>query len=256
MKMNRMTSAGVLLCASSLAFSQPRTGDSPPPIPVPTEAGNAQAPPPTVGEKMQSNGGSLLRATLTTPVNPAQSQLQSVSFFAVPQPEPRTLLKHDLVTIIVREESEYSSEGTIDVEKEAQFEAAIEEWIKLSDWNLSGGGVSPPVPRIRMNGARSLNGDGSVDREDSLIMRVTAEVVDVKPNGTLVLQARQRIQTDEEVQTFVLTGICRAEDVTPDNTILSTQMFDKNLSKTHVGAVRDSTKRGWLARLLDVVSPF
>ena len=72
----------------------------------------------------------------------------------------------------------------------------------------------------------------------------------------LVIQARQRIQTDEEVQTFILSGICRAEDVTPDNTILSSQMFDKSLTKNHQGAVRETTRRGWLSKLLDVISPF
>ena len=90
----------------------------------------------------------------------------------------------------------------------------------------------------------------------SIIMRVTAEVVDVKPNGTLVLQARQRIKTDDEEQTFTLTGTCRAEDITPDNTVLSTQLFDKDVTKIHTGAVRDTTKRGLLTKLLDVLNPF
>jgi flagellar L-ring protein precursor FlgH len=116
--------------------------------------------------------------------------------------------------------------------------------------------VSDPVPSIKMSGKRNMKGDATVDREDTLILRVTAEVVDVKPNGTLVLQARQRIQTDEDVQTLVLTGVCRAEDVTPDNTILSTQMFDKSIAKTHTGPVRDTTRRGWLVKLLDAISPF
>ena len=205
---------------------------------------------------MQQNGGSLLRASISAGNNPSQAPLNSVSFFAVPEPQPQTINKHDLITILIREESEYSSEGTTDLKKEAAYEAAIEEWIKFNGWNLSGGGVTPPVPRIAMTGAGRMKGEATVDREDTLIMRVTAEVVDVKPNGTIVLQARQRIQTDEEVQTFILSGVCRVDDVSPDNTILSTQLFDKSLSKTHTGAVRDTTKRGWLVKLLDVLSPF
>lgn len=249
MKLKSVRAAVVCISACGIAHAQSGQQPAPPP-------GNSTAPPPTVGEMMQQNGGSLLRATINTPTNPAQSQVQDVSFFAVPAPEPRTLSKHDLVTIIVREISEQSSEGTADLKKNAEFEAALEEWIKFNGWNLSGGGVSPPVPRIKMNSARRTKGDATVDREDSLIMRVTAEVLDVKPNGTLVLQARQHIQTDEEVQTLVLSGICRAEDVTPDNTILSSQIFDKKITKTHTGAVRDTTRRGWLMKLLDAFSPF
>jgi flagellar L-ring protein precursor FlgH len=107
-----------------------------------------------------------------------------------------------------------------------------------------------------MNGTRNLKGEATVDRSDSLILRVQAEVIDVKPNNTLVLQARATITSDEEAQTLVLSGTCRAEDVTPDNTVLSTQLYDKNVTKTHTGAVRDTTKRGFVPRLLDVINPF
>ena len=117
--------------------------------------------------------------------------------------------------------------------------------------------VSPATtPELKLSGSRNLKGEAQVDRTDVLTARIGAEVVDVKPNGTLVLQAHKFIKTDDEEQTFTLSGICRAEDVTPDNTVLSTQMFDKNLSKTHTGAVRDTTKRGWIPKLLDALNPF
>jgi flagellar L-ring protein precursor FlgH len=168
------------------------------------------------------------------------------------------LKKHDLVTIIVREESEFKSEGNTDLKKEAALEAKIEEWIKLSIQNLEieGGAQGPNPPSIKVGANRDFKGEATVDRFDSLMLRVTAEVIDVKPNGTLVLQARQRIKTDEEEQVFVLSGVCRAADVTPDNTILSSQMFDKELTKSHKGAVRDTTRRGWVPKLLDVINPF
>jgi flagellar L-ring protein precursor FlgH len=116
--------------------------------------------------------------------------------------------------------------------------------------------VTDPVPSIKASGSREFKGEGSVDRTDKLTLRVTAEVLDVKPNGTLVLQARQRIKTDEEEQVFVLSGVCRAADVSADNTVLSSQMFDKDVTKSHKGTVRQATRRGWLSKLLDAVSPF
>ena len=78
----------------------------------------------------------------------------------------------------------------------------------------------------------------------------------MKPNGTLVLQARKQIKTDDEEQQFILTGTCRVEDVSADNTILSTQLFDLQLEKNHNGAVRDATKRGWFLKFLDALNPF
>ncbi|HEX5245021.1 MAG TPA: flagellar basal body L-ring protein FlgH [Tepidisphaeraceae bacterium] len=107
-----------------------------------------------------------------------------------------------------------------------------------------------------MTGDRTFKGTGDVTRNDTFTARITAEVLDVKPNGTLVLQARKHIKTDEEEQLMVLTGTCRVEDVTADNTVLSTQLNDLDLQKNHKGDVREATRRGFLGKLLDFVNPF
>ena len=107
-----------------------------------------------------------------------------------------------------------------------------------------------------MTGKREFKGEGTVDRSDRILTRLTAEVLDVKPNGTMVLQARGRTKHDEEEQEFVLSGICRADDITADNTVLSSQLFDLSLEKRTRGDVRSATKRGWGGKLLDAISPF
>jgi flagellar L-ring protein precursor FlgH len=162
------------------------------------------------------------------------------------------------VTIIVREESAFSSKGRSELKKEAEFDARLEEFIqlKLKNFEIEGGALGPNAPSIRASGKRDFKGQGTVDRSDSFTTRVQAEVVDVKPNGTLVLQARSHIKTDDEERYFVLTGSCRVEDVNADNTVLSTQLFDKDLRHTSNGTVRQATRRGWLSHLLDAVNPF
>jgi flagellar L-ring protein precursor FlgH len=257
------TARPTLLICLMLLSSRFASGQSAP-APAPAtrlrpQMQQAQTPPArSPSEAMQRAGGSLLRATVAVPPDPNQAKLEGVSFFAVPEPTPRTLKKHDLVTIVIREESSYKSEGSTDLKKESSLEAKLDEFIKLSLANVAigGGAQGANPPSIKASAARDFKGEASVDRTDSLVLRVTGEVIDVKPNGTLVLQARQHIKTDEEEQTFVLSGICRAEDVTPDNTVLSTQMFDKELTKSHKGAVRDTTKRGFIPKLLDAINPF
>ncbi len=212
----------------------------------------------TAGALMQRNGGSLLKATLSAPPDPGQAPLGAVSFFAVPEPEPRVIKKHDLVTVIIREESEFKSEGQTETKKEAALEARIDEFVKLNlkEFTLSPNGLSNGPLVISGSGNREFNGEGSVDRSDSFTARVTAEVLDVKPNGNLVLQGRKSIVTDDEVQKFLITGTCRAEDVSADNTVLSTQLKDFDLRKTHKGNVRNATQKGWAGKLLDALNPF
>jgi flagellar L-ring protein precursor FlgH len=249
-KLMRRFFCGLVLLSAATAWADRLPSDVPPPSP-------ANAPQPTPAEAMQRSGGSLLRATAVSMPDPNQAKLSAVSYFAVPEPIPRTLKKHDLVTIIVREQSEYKSNGTTDLQRNADFDAKINDFLKISLKNFQISGVAPQTPpEINTSGQRDFKGTADVDRSDSMTLRVTAEVIDVKPNGTLVLQARTHIKNDEEDQTEILSGICRVEDVTPDNTVISTQMYDTNLTKVTTGAVQDTTRRGWLPKLLDAFSPF
>ena len=85
---------------------------------------------------------------------------------------------------------------------------------------------------------------------------IAARVVDVRPNGELVLEARKTILYNENVWETTLSGICRAEDVSADNTVLSRDMVDLQISSRERGRMRDGYKRGWFARFIDRIAPF
>jgi flagellar L-ring protein precursor FlgH len=201
---------------------------------------------------------SLFKTAIAAQGDPRQAKVGDVSFFAVPAPEPKTLKKNDQVTIIIREESTFSSDGSAETKKKADFDAQLEEFIqlKLRNWEIQGGALGGATPSIKASMARNFKGEGNIDRTDKFTARIQAEVVDVKPNGTLVLQARKRIRTDDEEQIFTLSGTCRVEDVSADNSVLSTQLFDLDLEKKNKGSVREATKRGWVPKLLDALNPF
>lgn len=237
-----------------------RAQQSPPPpgreLAQPPRA-NLNAPPPNVAELLRRNNGSLFRSTAVMPDDPRLIRASDVSMFAVPPAKPRTLQKHDLVTIVVREQSSFSSEGTTETKKDGSIDASIEQFPKLDLANFAfANAIGNVQPRIAMGGEREFNGEGNIDRKDSFTARIQAEVIDVKPNGTLVLQARKRIVTDEEEQVFMLSGVCRVQDIQPDNTVLSTQLYDLELRKNHSGPVHDATKRGWVPRAIDWLNPF
>jgi flagellar L-ring protein precursor FlgH len=212
---------------------------------------------------MAANGGSLMRATMMVQGqaqgqgDQARATMKSVSFFSVPPPEPKTVKKHDLITIIIREESEVSSQGTTDLKRQSDMNATANQFVRLNVANMAlQNAVGGAAPSIDLSGTRNFKGEATLDRTDSVTMRVSAEVLDVKPNGTLVLQARKKIKNDEEEQMLVCSGICRVEDLTPDNTVLSTQLYDLDFSKTNKGQVRATTKTGLIGKLLDFVNPF
>jgi len=227
----------------------------PPPATMPTQAGYDR---PSPAELMQLNGGSLLKATLASAPDPGKARLASISFFSVPDPEPKIIKKHDLVTIIIREESEMKTDGKSDLKKSADLDARLDEWVSANFKNfaIQGGGQGANPPSVKMSGSRNLKGEAKLERTDHFLARITAEVVDVKPNGTFAIQARKLIKKDDEEQEFILTGVCRGADVTPDNTVLSSQVYNLELNTQHKGAVRDTTRRGFIPKLLDFINPF
>lgn len=253
---------GFYLICCAVAMGQTGARETPRPA---TAAESQAAVPQTPVERavktadlMAKHNGSLLRASLEAAPDASKAQVADVSFFSVPPPQPKTIKKHDLVTIIVREESEFSSTGSTELKKQAAINAQLEQFIRFNLKNfkgIKGDAITNPLG-VKASGDATWKGEGTVDRTDTFTARVQAEVVDVKPNGTLVLQGSKSIKNDEEEQRFTVTGICRAEDLTPDNSVLSTQLLDLNLDKQTKGSVQRANKKGWMTKLLDAVNPF
>ena len=206
---------------------------------------------------MQSNGGSLLQASLPQQIE-TNDKTPAYSLIAVPEAQPKVLKKHDLVTIIVQEVSSYQSQGTTDLSKAADFDAKVDQWIslKLAAMSLHGTGQAQNPVEMKTEATRDFKGDASVDRSDAVTLRLEAEVIDVKPNGTLVIQAKKHIKQDEEDQQIILTGTCRVQDIDSSNSVLSTALHDLDLQKITKGAVKDTNTRGIIPRLLDFINPF
>ena len=82
------------------------------------------------------------------------------------------------------------------------------------------------------------------------------KVIDIKPNGNLIVVAWSHMQIDDENQYLRLTGECRKDDITADNTVTSDKIFALDVQTMNEGAVRDAIKRGWFKELMDDVKPF
>lgn len=189
----------------------------------------------------------------TPPPNPA---LLRASLIAVQAPEVRKIRTHDLLTIIVREDKRSSSDADLKSEKTWELTAELRKWFRVHDHKLEPQVFPNGNPGIDFELDNQYEGEGSTKRKDILITRITATVTDVKPNGVLVLEATKTIELDEDIQIISLTGECRGEDVSAQNTILSTQIANANIRVKHTGPARDAARRGWLMRAFDLLRPF
>ena len=190
-------------------------------------------------------------------LDPAQP-LYAYSLVAVRPPEPREFLPQDLITIIVRESSSVQRDQAVETKKENSLDAEIIQLQAIREYLLLHGAPTKETvsgsPIFDLTG--EFKGEGDYERNDDVTARVTARVLEVKPNGLLLLEAKTTVQTDSEIQTISLSGYCRTEDVSESNTIQSSELYDLQLNVQHEGEIRKATEKGLIPRVFETIFNF
>ncbi|MBI4580429.1 MAG: flagellar basal body L-ring protein FlgH [Planctomycetes bacterium] len=233
--------------SSSLLLSPPRLRTTT----APADAQNAHA---GSNHAAATDGGAVFLSTdPKDDVLPMTRAIERVSLYAIPAAPPRKFKVRDLITIIVRQQKKYEADAEMESKKKWNLTGKLSDWFRFYDdaKHLGSDKLSNGEPGFKFDFNNKYQTDAQNDREDKFTTRITAHVIDVKPNGNLVLEATMEEQHDEEVASITLTGICRSVDVTPDNTVLSTQVADLKIVEKNHGAVRDATTRGWVPRILN-----
>jgi len=193
-------------------------------------------------------------------VTSEEATVANTSLVAVRKPPPRKFAVHDIVTIVVREESTSKSEADGSAEKSFELSADLKEWLKFHDDGtlriIPDEGIAALNPKIDVSMDRNYEGEGEATTKDSFLTKIAAEVIDVKPNGNLTLEAKRSIVHNDERITMTLTGMVRPADVAVDNTVTSSCVANLAVAKQTQGIARDGQKRGWLVRLLEAINPF
>ena len=158
---------------------------------------------------------------------------------------------HDVVSIVVTESLAASTDGQVKNSRASNANSAITSLfgqLKASNamQNLLG-----------MNASSGLTAQGQSTTNSSLSTTFGGEVVDVMPNGILVVQATRQLTFSQQTQLIKLRGLVRPEDVSAQNQVMSTAMTDLELEVTGKGIVTDSTYRqNPIVRLLEKLLVF
>jgi flagellar L-ring protein FlgH len=89
----------------------------------------------------------------------------------------------------------------------------------------------------------SLDGKGQSTLSSNVQLNVAAQVLEVLPNGVLVLQAARDITVGNDRQTVLLRGLVRPGDLAPDNSVASTSLADLEVEIKGKGAVADASRQ-------------
>lgn len=159
--------------------------------------------------------------------------------------------RDDVLTIIVSESTSALASGVTNTARTSTAASGI-----------SGlAGTLPATSALQnlltSSNAQKLQGTGQTTRVSTLTTTVSVRVVDVTPNGTLVVEGTKNLSVNSEHQTVVVRGLVRPADLTTANTVLSTQVGNLEVRVDGKGVVNDALKRPFfLYRLLLGLLPF
>lgn len=171
-------------------------------------------------------------------------------------PPPKELRINDLVTIRVDIKSQTSSEGEAERRRNLLYDAVLRDWVILKGLDLKPSPQSGGDPRIQGQINGLFRAEGEVETTERVAFSITATIADIRPNGTLVLEAHKTVQVNDMAWDYSLSGVCRKEDIAPNNVLVSEHIAELSVYKRERGQVRDSYKRGWLLSFWDSVRAF
>jgi len=158
----------------------------------------------------------------------------------------------DVLTIIISEIHKVDNKVKQDLSRtsDRNFEVGGDD--------ISIGHVLPSVSKVKVDvdSSKSLSGKSDYKDERKIEDRITVVVMDIHPNGNLVVMGTRTRELNGDTQTIQVSGIVRPRDISFDNTIRSEQVANFQMIAVNDGVTKDFTKPGWLGKFLDKIWPF
>jgi flagellar L-ring protein precursor FlgH len=161
----------------------------------------------------------------------------------------------DIVTVIIQENNGASRNNNTTTARTSSVDASISSFL----YPAGASGLltkSGQLPAMSMSGKNSFNGGGQINNVETITAQLAVKVIDVLPNGNLVVEGRRQTAFSGEKQDAILRGTVRIDDISATNTVYSFNIADPSIQFISHGAVTDSQKRGWFTTIWDKVSPF
>ncbi len=96
---------------------------------------------------------------------------------------------------------------------------------------------------LNQTSTSGLTAAGQSATNSSLSTIFGGQVVEVLPNGMLVIEAARQVEFSQQTQTILLRGLVRPEDISQQNQVLSTAISSLELEVRGKGIINDYTHR-------------
>lgn len=161
----------------------------------------------------------------------------------------------DILTITISEDSKIDNKAKRDLQKDTDRSATFDGTLDITTPNHN---ILPRIPSFNMDASSSNTLKSKADYKDErkYLDSVTAVVMDVMPNGNLVVMGKRDRKIAGDIQQIEISGIVRPSDIAFNNTISSVKVANFRLVTNYKGISAPYNKPGWLGRVMDVLWPW
>lgn len=199
------------------------------------------------------------RAALSVPApEPARYAYQSGSLWSSSPSgllgDKRARKLGDILTVTIEIDDEAEISNETDRTRTGSESASVGAFFGLGQ--KIGGELGDLNPNLEMGSTSDFSGSGSVSREEEISLRIAATVVDVLPNGHLVIQGDQEVRVNNELRNLLVAGIVRPEDISRYNEISYDRIAGARISYGGRGQITNVQQPRWGAQVIDQVIPY
>ncbi|MFN3886410.1 MAG: flagellar basal body L-ring protein FlgH [Aquabacterium sp.] len=161
----------------------------------------------------------------------------------------RARMVGDIITIVINEQLKANQEKTTTIQKDGKVSSGI------TAVPLIGASALAKLEAAG-NSNNTFNGKGSAKADNQFEGTITATVVEVLPNGHLVVSAEKQIGIGANVDVLRFSGQIDPMAIQRDNSVSSQKVANVRVEQRGQGSQQEAQGIGWLSRVFLSISPF
>ena len=161
----------------------------------------------------------------------------------------------DIVTVVVSMTDSAQLNNVTTLTRASGEQAGIPDFAGLTS-RLGLTSLIDPSKLISLSSSNSNTGNGQIQRNEAVALRLAGVITQVLPNGNLVVAARQEFVVNSELRELKVTGVIRPQDIASDNTVLHDRMAEARIQYGGRGEMTDLQTTRWGQQLMDILLPF
>jgi flagellar L-ring protein FlgH len=161
----------------------------------------------------------------------------------------------DILSILIQESNTANRQNNTKTAKSSGIDASLQSFLyaPTASGLLTKGGK---LPALKTTASQTFDGGGQISNSEKITARIAVRVIDVLPNGNLIIEGTRKVSFSGETQDAVLRGVVRGEDVSANNTIFSYNIAEATIKYVSTGTITDNQRKGWFTKVWEKVTPF